>query len=591
MLESAKIKLLTSLIGCIAVVLLVFSTFALAQQLYDEGTLQPQGLNNAGVYAVRQIEPDLTGSGVNLAVICRSITYLNGEPQDDYRPFIEHECFKAEKFSFHDRGQLPAGISPHSTAICSILFGEDPNAFTPSLGQFYYQGAAPAADVDIYEFWHFLINNIYAHTPPDAEIVTAGIGSQFEDWWTRGIDALAEHYGLIIVAGIGNGSNSYDPPLYPGAAANVIGVGVVNSVNTEDPVTNLAHFSLAYPENSSFGPTIDGRCKPDIVAPGNCLAAGVTELNGYELTGNWSSFSTPVTAGAIALLVQKAKQDVDLNLAVSPDGGNCVIKAILMNSATKLPYWHKGRLRNEDDHIVPLDYVQGAGMLNTVSAYWHLTAGRYEPGDVQTMGWDLNQLDKDKELGNIYRIKVDDPKDKLITITLAWNRPYKHVYPFERISAKDNDLRLELWAVDPANSDNDYLLDYCDSKVDNVEHIYCQADNNFSDYEVVVAYSDGENLPPLNVKQRYSLAWNIGSRQDAGDDIFWHDLNADGVVNESDFAILLNNWVAGARSPDRYLLGDINTDGAIDVNDVQIFLDNNERQAHWHVELNDKPST
>jgi hypothetical protein len=62
-------------------------------------------------------------------------------------------------------------------------------------------------------------------------------------------------------------------------------------------------------------------------------------------------------------------------------------------------------------------------------------------------------------------------------------------------------------------------------------------------------------------------------------------------VNELDFTILLDNWVAGARSPDRYLLGDINTDGAIDVNDVQIFLDNNERQAHWHVELNDKPST
>jgi hypothetical protein len=591
MLDSVKIKPLKSLIGFVAILLLLFGTLALAQQPYDEGILQPQGLNHAGIYAIRQIEPDLTGAGVKLAVVCRSITYLGGEPQNDYRPYIEHKCFRAEQFTFYDRDQLSAGISPHSTAICSILFGEDPNAFTPSLGRFYYQGAAPAADVGIYEFWHFLINNVYTNTPPDVDIVTAGIGGQFEDWWTRGIDALAEQYGLIIVAGIGNGSNSHDPPLYPGAGANVIGVGVVNSVNTEDLATNLAHFSLAYPENSSFGPTADGRCKPDIVAPGNCLAASATQPDSYEMTGNWSSFSTPVTAGAIALLVQKAKQNENLNLAVSPNGGNCAIKAILMNSATKLPYWHKGLLGNEDDHTVPLDYVQGAGILNTIDAYCQLMAGRYEPGDVQTIGWDLNQLDRSEKLSNIYRIKLDDPKEKVIAVTLVWNRAYESVYPYEPIHTKQSNLRLELWAVDPTDSDNDYLLDYCDSKVDNVEHIYCQADSDFTNYEIVVAYSDSEGTLPPDEAQKYGLAWNIGSRQEAEDNIFWHDLNADGVVNESDFTILLDNWLAGARSPDSYLFGDINTDGTIDANDVQIFLDNNERRAYWYHQLNNKPRT
>ena len=186
----------------------------------------------------------MTGSGVKFAVICRSNTYIDGEPQNDYRPNIEHNCFKDKQLKFRDQAELAAGISPHSTAICSILLGEDPNASNPQLGQFHYQGAAPQAQADNYEFWYFLTNNIFPHSPPDADIVTASFGTQFEDWWTRGIESMAEHDGLIVVAGIGNGSNAYDPLLYPGAGANVIGVGVVDSVNAENLATKLAHFSL-----------------------------------------------------------------------------------------------------------------------------------------------------------------------------------------------------------------------------------------------------------------------------------------------------------------------------------------------------------
>ena len=88
--------------------------------------------------------------------------------------------------------------------------------------------------------------------------------------------------------------------------------------------------------------------------------------------------------------------------------------------------------------------------------------------------------------------------------------------------------------------------------------------------------------------QKYGLAWNVSKSHD-GDSIFWHDLNADGIVNELDFAILLDNWVAGIKSPESYLLGDINTDGRIDVNDLQVFMDHNTRQADWYVGDENKP--
>jgi hypothetical protein len=392
--QTIKKTLLLSLIASLAVLFSSAGIAARADDSQDNNIFQPQGLEHTGVYALRELDPNLTGAGVKFAVISRSYTYIDDEPQNDYRPDISHNCFKMSQFGFKDQAKLLAGISPHSTAICSILFGEDPDAFHPEIGQFYYEGAAPRAQADIFEFWHFVLNNVYTQIPPDADIITASFGSPFEHPWTRGIELLAESYGIVVVASIGNGADAHSPVFYPGAGANIIGVGVVDSVNTEDLATNLANFALAYPEHSSTGPTGDGRCKPDIVAPGNCLVAALNDPNSYEPTGNGSSFSTPVVAGAIGLLVQKAKEIPDLSPAVSPNGGNCVIKAILMNSATKLPYWHKGRLGDDDDYVSPLDYVQGAGMVNAVGAYEHLIAGLSKPGEVPTIGWDLNLLDK-----------------------------------------------------------------------------------------------------------------------------------------------------------------------------------------------------
>jgi len=388
---------------------------------------------------------------------------------------------------------------------------------------------------------------------------------------------LVESYGIVVVASIGNGTDSHAPVFYPGAGANVIGVGVVDSVNTEDLATNLANFALAYPEHSSTGPTDDGRCKPDIVAPGNCLAAELNEPNSYEPTGNWSSFSTPAVAGVVGLLVQKARENPDLSPAVSPNGGNSVIKAILMNSATKLPYWHKGQLQADDDYVSPLDYVQGAGMLNAVSAYEHLIAGLSKPGEVPTIGWDLNMLDKTQTPQNSYEIRIDEPNDKFITATVVWNRHYNTEYPFEPAPEKDCDLRLELRATDPDNPNKDYLIDYSDSSVDNVEHIHKAAEAGYINYKIIVSFSNIENPREPALNQRYGIAWNVQKRQET-DNIFWYDINADGIVNQADFLIMLNN---STKSPDGYLIGDINPNGVIDVHDLVEILDNQNRQADW----------
>ena len=90
MAQSGKKILGLCLIACMAAMLAAGSTLARAEGPQTNETLQPQGLNFSGIYALSQLDPNLTGSGVKFAVICRSNTYIDGEPQNDYRPNIKH---------------------------------------------------------------------------------------------------------------------------------------------------------------------------------------------------------------------------------------------------------------------------------------------------------------------------------------------------------------------------------------------------------------------------------------------------------------------------------------------------------------------
>ena len=564
----------------VAVLMAVCAAAAVAQST-DGLTIQPQGLSRIGIYALRQLDPNLTGEGVRVGVVCRSSTYRNGLPQNDYRPNADHTCFRKAKLHFYDDNTILAGISPHETAICSILFGEDPLGMAPDVAPFSYQGAVPAAEGHIYELQHFVANYMASQSAPAVDLLAASFGVPFEAWWTKGMESLAEHEGLPIIASIGNGTDVSDPPLYPAAGSNTIAVGVVSSVKTTDPATNLAYFSLAYPEHSSLGPTGDGRCKPDLVAPGNCLVATAENNLLYMASGDWSSYSTPVTAGVVGLLIQAAKSDNSLAAVVSGQGGNCVLKAILMTAATKLPYWHKGRLAADDDHEVPLDYVQGAGMVDAVASYRLLKAGQAQTGEARPAGWDLNRIGSKLGLEHVYRVLVDEPADKMLTATLVWNRHYRKDYPFDRIAGSDTHLRLELWAVDPANPSNNVLLDYSDSKTDNVEHIYAQAVPGYSVYELVVTFGGNDARMAAKISEQYAVAWSAGPRP-ATDSIFLYDLNGDGIVDEADFEIFLNNRNIGLTSPNAYLLGDINMDGVIDGKDLMDLMAKRDVKADWY---------
>ena len=134
-----------------------------------------------------------------------------------------------------------------------------------------------------------------------ADVISSSLG--YLDWYTyEDMDGnttvvtkaadMAAARGIVVVNSMGNEGN--DPWLYmiaPADGDSVLSIGAVD----------IEGFRVGF---SSVGPTYDGRIKPDVMALG--LSAYVATSADTASYGHASgtSFSCPLTAGAVGLLVQ-----------------------------------------------------------------------------------------------------------------------------------------------------------------------------------------------------------------------------------------------------------------------------------------------
>jgi len=127
---------------------------------------------------------------------------------------------------------------------------------------------------------------------------------------SRGAEIAASR-GMLMVMSAGNsGNTSWKYITAPADAASVFSVGAVNADE------EIASFS-------SFGPTVDGRVKPDVLAQG-ASAYVISSITGNPITSNGTSFSAPIMTGVIACFWQ-----------AFPDKTNMEIMQLIRESADR----------------------------------------------------------------------------------------------------------------------------------------------------------------------------------------------------------------------------------------------------------------
>ena len=121
---------------------------------------------------------------------------------------------------------------------------------------------------------------------------------------------IASSKGIFISVSAGNeGNKNWHYIIAPSDAPNVLSIGAVDSLDQK------AYFS-------SFGPSADGRVKPDVTAMGH--ADAFQGSNGSIVRGSGTSFSSPVLAGLAACLWQAFPDisNLELNEAIKKSGRN-----------------------------------------------------------------------------------------------------------------------------------------------------------------------------------------------------------------------------------------------------------------------------
>jgi Subtilase family len=358
------------------------------------------------------------------------------------------------------------------------------------VGQFFYgtygMSATNVAHVDNFEADYYLDDYIandegFSTTATDAIVnqsFTIGpLNAADQEEVDSEYDNFSEKFNTLFVSAACN--YSINPTVCaPGTSYNCISVG-------------------AYEADSSVGPTIDnGRCKPDIVA-----------------TGGETSYATPQVAGAAALLMQAGRRG-DGGADTNSASDMRTIKALLLNGAVKPPQW-------VNFPPSPLDYTNGAGVLNAFNSYEQLIAGKHgwsfstnipmgtaHPPVVTSVsvpvlnGWDFNtnNSSSSKDAVNHYFFNVTNNVNGsgfTLTATLVWNRR----------ASESNINNLALYLYNAANSN---LVAASTSVVDNVQHVFVR-ELPQGRYDLQVWKAGGTSIVTTN--ESYALAWAIVSER------------------------------------------------------------------------------
>ncbi len=184
------------------------------------------------------------------------------------------------------------------------------------------------------------------------------------------------------------GASGYDCVGDIGSAKNILTVGAVNAI----PTGYSQPSDVVMSSFSGWGPTDDGRIKPDIVANGVGVFSSLAGSNSSYASWNGTSMSTPSAAGSILLIQQHSKRKRKSYLKAA------TLKGLIIHTAS------------EAGTDPGPDYQNGWGLLNTAEAVHHITNDSSEQEIIETTLYD----------GQTYEVDVICDGNNPLWVTISW---------------------------------------------------------------------------------------------------------------------------------------------------------------------------
>ena len=382
----------------------------------------------------------------------------------------------------------------------------------------------------------------YTYAASHGDVLSTSIGDSSDTAGVGTLSGLVDSLAAVnphttIVASAGN-SGSAGSVGGPASGYNTISVGALDGATNYDAVASFSSrgplTTAWYDGTNTFFAAGGAVTRPgvDLVAPGTGIVMPATmsiisnsiSFSYYSIAG--TSFAAPLVAGGAVLLDSIAYTASGFAGVTNAATQSVVTKAVLMNSADKLPGWDNGQQITGGviTTTQALDWAMGAGRMNLNAAFTQYTTSAYVttmPGIsssgfnivVAHAGWGYGT----SSLGvkNNYQLANELFAGQQVTVTLDWlrSRAWNNASN-DYIDIAQAELDLMVYRM--MTGGEDQLVAQSISPVSTTQELFFNLQDS-GRYFIQVGYTT--NLFDLSgsyASQNYGIAWSVSDVPEPG---------------------------------------------------------------------------